>query len=88
MSDSLPIGQQLRTAREAAGLRQYALAAKAGIPQTYLSDIERGKHHPSNATLFALADALSLGIVGRTGHWQLVPGEAIEELLKKYPEVQ
>jgi SOS-response transcriptional repressor LexA len=54
------LGQRVRRRRKELRLSQVALASAAGINQGYLSEIERGKRHPSQGTLHALAVALDL----------------------------
>jgi transcriptional regulator with XRE-family HTH domain len=49
---------RLRTLREAAGLSQYALAAKAGVGRAALSRLEMGDRLPSWDTAVSLAGAL------------------------------
>jgi len=46
--------------RKAAGLSQRALAAKAGVSQALIAEIERGKHPPSAASLSKIAAALGV----------------------------
>jgi transcriptional regulator with XRE-family HTH domain len=41
------LGAALRRFRDDCGLTQEALAAKAGIHRTYLSDVERGLRNPT-----------------------------------------
>src|SRR5215213_4942902 len=54
-------GARLRSAREAAGLTQEALAERAGLSFNAISALERGlRRHPYPATIQALADALEL----------------------------
>jgi transcriptional regulator with XRE-family HTH domain len=54
------VGTGLREARLAAGLRQRDVAERAGVSQSYLSDLERG--HETGASLEALASvAAALG---------------------------
>lgn len=49
----------LRAARLAAGLSQMALAAAAGVSQTYISDLERGtQSNPTIAVVRRLERAL------------------------------
>jgi DNA-binding XRE family transcriptional regulator len=48
--------------RQAAGLTQGALAERAGLRLSTVSDIERGKIDPRLSTLRALADALGTDI--------------------------
>ena len=45
---ALPIGMRWRLRRIAAGLRQRDVAARAGIPPTRLSAIERGEQQASD----------------------------------------
>ena len=54
-------GTRLRRAREAAGLAQEELAARAGLSPNTIGGLERGEHRrPYPATMRALADALGL----------------------------
>ena len=54
-------GARLRRAREAAGLTQEELAARAGLTPNAVGALERGEHrHPYPATVRALAAALGL----------------------------
>ena len=41
------VGENIRRAREAAGLRQVELAEQAGVTQAMLCQIERGTKNPS-----------------------------------------
>lgn len=52
-------GERLKFARQAAGLSQRALAAKAGLSQPTISDAESGQHAGSSSTA-RLADALNV----------------------------
>ena len=52
------IGQQLRARRQAVGLSQAALAAKAGVSRVFVEKIEAGARTPSWGTLERLARAL------------------------------
>jgi transcriptional regulator with XRE-family HTH domain len=65
------IGQQLRTRRQAHGLSQAALAAKARVSRIYVEKIEAGARTPSWGTLGRLARALGcrveLRLVSRRG---------------------
>jgi transcriptional regulator with XRE-family HTH domain len=56
----MPLGDELRAARESAGLTQEALAAKAKMDRAYISEIERGKADPSITSLFRLCDAMGV----------------------------
>ena len=55
MSKNPPLGQQLREARQAAGLTQADLAEKIGTAQSFISAIERGVKRPTVDTMAALA---------------------------------
>lgn len=52
-------GEVLRELRLAQDLSQEALAHACDRHRTYISLLERGKHSPSIATVFLLADALA-----------------------------
>lgn len=53
------IGSRLRGAREALGLSQEEVAARAGLNTSYLSQIERGRKAPSLDVLVRLATAVN-----------------------------
>jgi transcriptional regulator with XRE-family HTH domain len=53
-------GDELRRAREKAGLTQEELAERAGVHRTYVSMLERDKKSPTLAVLFRLCDALGV----------------------------
>ncbi|AMV18279.1 helix-turn-helix domain-containing protein [Planctomyces sp. SH-PL14] len=52
--------ERVKQARVNAGLTQEQLAEKAGLPQSHVSRIERGKHSPTQMTLQKIADALGV----------------------------
>ncbi len=54
------VGEELRKVREAQGLTQEALAAKARMDRSFISEIERGEKTPSLDRLFRLCDALGV----------------------------
>ena len=54
------MGEELRKAREKAGLTQEELAFDAHIHRTYVSLLERGKKSPTIDVLFRLCDALGI----------------------------
>ena len=59
-------GQRLRRYRQAAGLTQEALAARAGLSARGISDLERGRRTtPYFETVRLLADALALAVTDR-----------------------
>jgi DNA-binding XRE family transcriptional regulator len=68
------VGQAIRQQREAIGMTQEQLAELAGIPQSHVSRLERGKHAPSHLTIQRVAAAL------KTKPSQLDPGFDDEEL--------
>ena len=53
-------GQSVAKHRRAKGLSQEALAEKADLDRTYLSDIERGVRNPGIKNVAKLAKALGL----------------------------
>jgi transcriptional regulator with XRE-family HTH domain len=54
------IARALKEARESKGLSQRALSAKAGVPQSHISKIERGAVDLRLSSLIALARVLDL----------------------------
>jgi non-specific serine/threonine protein kinase len=58
---SSPFGDLLRRSREAAGLTQEELAARAGLSEHAISQLERGaRQRPQRGTVVLLAEALGL----------------------------
>jgi HTH-type transcriptional regulator, competence development regulator len=56
-----PIGQQLKTVRESAGLSLREIERRSGLNSGYLSQLEQGKiAHPSPAILRKAADAYAV----------------------------
>lgn len=58
-NQNISIGDRIKAVREKKGLSQKALADKIGIKQPSLSEIEKNKSVPREATLLALARALN-----------------------------
>ena len=54
------LGQELRQAREAAGLSQEQLSFAAGLSRVYISQLERDLKSPTLDTLFQLCPPLGL----------------------------
>lgn len=83
-------GERLRTARKQARLNQEQLAAKAGLSQTTISDIERGRNEGSRDVV-ALARALGVGaewlLTGRLGS-NVLPGPEIRGRVPLISSVQ
>jgi transcriptional regulator with XRE-family HTH domain len=62
------MGQELRKARQQAGLTQEQLSFRAGLSRPYISQLERDIKSPTMETLFRICDALQVSaadIVGR-----------------------
>ena len=53
-------GEELRKARETAGMTQEELAFKASLDRTYISRLEHDRKSPTLDSLFRLADALGI----------------------------
>lgn len=53
-------GRRVRSARQALGLSQMALADLSGLHFTYVSSVERGERNVSLENILRLADALQL----------------------------
>ena len=62
------VGAEIKKRREQLGMTQDQLAEKAGLPQSHVSRLERGKHVPTHVTMERLAAALD------TSASQLDPG--------------
>ena len=60
MKDRDPLGEFLKTHREALGLTQRSLAQKLGIEASHVSFIESGRRKPSLQLVGRMADALGL----------------------------
>lgn len=58
----MTFAHRLKSAREAAGLSQKALAEALGVAQTAISSWERGRTEPSRAMAAKIAEALRCGI--------------------------
>lgn len=56
----MEVGDELRKARDEAGLSQEALAEKAGITRVYVSLLERNKKSPTLEVFQRLCDALQI----------------------------
>lgn len=56
------IGKKIKSERLKKGLKQCELAEKAGISNTYLSDVEVGRTTPSIKTLDKLSKVLEVDI--------------------------
>lgn len=56
----MQIGAKIKFIREEKGIKQIELAKLAGISNTFLSDIERGRTQPSIKTLTKITTALGI----------------------------
>jgi transcriptional regulator with XRE-family HTH domain len=54
------LGEELRKAREEAGLTQEKLAFAAGLDRTYISQLEHDKKSPTLDVLFRICDAIGI----------------------------
>lgn len=54
------MGQELRKARERAGITQEELSFRAGLSRPYISQFERDLKSPTIDTLFRICDALNV----------------------------
>jgi transcriptional regulator with XRE-family HTH domain len=54
------MGEELRKARELAGLTQEQLSFRAGLSRPYISQLERNMKSPTVDTLFRICDALDI----------------------------
>lgn len=58
------LGNELRKAREEAGLTQEQLSYSASIDRTYISQLENNRKSPTVDVLFRLCDALGVSASG------------------------
>lgn len=65
-------GEHMRSVREASGLTQAELAARAGVSHQTLGYIERDVTSPRLDTLELLADALCIGLDDYVGRVVLI----------------
>ena len=56
----LLLGNAIKEQRNALGISQEELAARAGLHRTYVSEVERGERNPSIASIEKLAQALEV----------------------------
>jgi transcriptional regulator with XRE-family HTH domain len=54
------LGNELRKAREEAGLTQEQLSFEAGLDRTYISQLEHDKKSPTLDALFRLCQAMGI----------------------------
>ena len=57
---SIEIGRRIQAARKARNLSQAALAEKAGLSASQVSQIEQGKNDPKTLTLIRILEALQV----------------------------
>ena len=77
------LGNAIKEQRNALGISQEELAARAGLHRTYVSEVERGERNPSIASIEKLAQALEVSFTSlfdRTGQ-PLGSRTAVEILL-------
>jgi transcriptional regulator with XRE-family HTH domain len=75
-SDLALLGALVRARRQAVGLSLRELAARTGVSNAYLSQLERGRHEPSLSVLRAVADALDLPLGGLLAEAGVIDGDA------------
>jgi transcriptional regulator with XRE-family HTH domain len=89
-------GRNVRKQREANGLTQEALAERADLDRTYISDIERGTRNPGVKNVARLAKALGISparLMEGVSAWtcsvrgrdrRRIPLPAVELLTRRY----
>lgn len=82
--NKVKIGSRIREARLHKGFTQEALAEKADIGASYLSDIERGVKFPSLSMFITIVEALDVSADNiLRGHMESGKGYIYDELTKK-----
>src|SRR5260370_9131329 len=74
------LGAFIREQRKQANLSLRELAEKTSLSNPYLSQVERGLHHPSVRVLRAISDALNLSAKTLLTQAGLIDGVACVEL--------
>ena len=62
------VGENVRRARETAGMTQEQLSERSGFSQQYISDLERGRRNPTIVSVYELANALGVDHVDLVMH--------------------
>ena len=75
----------LRYARKRAGLTQRALAAKAGVPQSYVARVESSKVDPTVSSLSRLLRACETTLEALPGSGEGVDRTLIRSMLARSP---
>jgi transcriptional regulator with XRE-family HTH domain len=71
---TVAIGDTIRAARRAKGMKQIALAAAAGVTQGQISRLENGETlNPTHDTLARIAEALDMPLTELIGHTPVLP---------------
>ncbi|MBI2817897.1 MAG: helix-turn-helix transcriptional regulator [Acidobacteria bacterium] len=70
----LTIGRKLRELRDQRNLTQQDMAAKAGVPRTYISRIENARLLPGPVMLRRIAEALQVEILDLLPHGSMENG--------------
>jgi transcriptional regulator with XRE-family HTH domain len=77
----VPIGDVIRAARIAKGLKQAALATAAGVTQGQISRLEKGETlNPTHDTLARIAEALDMPLTQLIGHSPSLPNVAADQI--------
>jgi transcriptional regulator with XRE-family HTH domain len=74
------MGERLRALRQQHRVTQVELAERAGLPQSHISDIERGASLPNLVTLLRIASALPCKVSDLTSVYDT---EDVSKLLPK-----
>lgn len=61
MKKKRPLGEVIRSRREAIGISQRELGRRAGVTASHIAYIEAGRRRPSYTLLFRLGQGLNLG---------------------------
>lgn len=58
----MSLGEQLRRAREEAGLSQETVALDSGVDRSYISDLERDLHSPTVDRLLRICGVIGIKV--------------------------
>lgn len=78
--DKKELGLRIKTLRESKGMKQNALANKAGVSPTYIYQLERGEKSPTVEYLEFICDALGVTLEDFFSNAPQIKNDCVNEL--------
>lgn len=78
------VGENIKRLRQEAGLTQEELAAKSGLSQGYINQLESGKRRYTQKSLEFIADAISAPVIEFFGKERQEDAPVVAEKAEKY----